>query len=670
MKKRTLAKPDLVRLFLVPLAVNLAFSSQFNTPSVKTPVKTPVIEQLLHENQIAFETQLQAPPTSGNFPKDIIVRIPAKDNLKNSSSPIACASMLVDQGFCASNISFLLRLIDAYSETQLPYDLQLILPAADAAFLPDDSPPRYDRISSLIPTAGATKEVCALIVSQGLEDTSVISLQAGGNVCPQWLAQTLHRSCTQNAKPVKIERRALYFHKSGVYKENPLLAHLLEHEIPALQITLSGGDDDIAVLSSFLENLTTATVQNTSYRYAFVDTWPGFWINEAQLTFLLIVFCALVLLFVCFISFSSTSKNEAFFKDVARSWFVPLCHVLLCAALLHLFQTVFDTWSGNEVLLFGLKLVPTLFSMFLLIFVQSIFDFRLSLAATRFNSTVFCAFNVVFFSSIDLSLIQVFLAEFVIVALFSHQRNFFLTVFCVVAMIFPFSRIFISIFQGVEQEKITPALIRVSFAENLALAFLMLPFLFQWTKLVLLFTRKISSASKRVRFLRGLLLSAFAAVFAIALFISFALPLAKTLPPPQEPLVVTEVEPSTRLFRTSLATSGSFDLARQEITIMPVEGFSLLRCRMEVSSKAESPVLDCNFGFTLTERGHTTVQIPDCPSDAVRVVLNCPALSPPLISVSVFAADDTGEVYFASQQFSIEGVHEAEGGQSEGMYGV
>lgn len=643
MKKRIIAKPNLLRLVLVPLVADFVFSSQFN--------KTPAIERLLTENRIAFETQLQAPPASGNFPKDIIVKIPAKDNLKNSS-PIACTALIADQEFFTSTPSFFLRLIDTARESNLPYDVLVILPASEASFLERQSPPHYARLSTLLPSPPQDKQVCALIIEQTQETTAVISTQAGGKVAAQWLSQALHLACTQSAKPVKLESRALYFHKSGVYKENPLLTHFLQEEIPSLKITLTGEDSELAVLSRFFENLTTAKTQSISYRYAFVDIWPGFWINEAQLVFLLIVFSLLVLLFICFISFSSSSKNEAFFKDVARSWFVPLSHVVLCALFLSLFQMVFEAWQGNVVLLFGLKLVPTLFSMFLLIFVQTIFDFRLSLAANRFNTTVFCAFNVFFFSSIDLSLMPLFMAEFLIVCLFSLQRNFFLTVFCVAAMIFPFSRVFMSIFSDVQRDKIAPALIHVSFAENIALAFLVLPFLFQWTKLVLLFTRKISASSKRTRFLRGFFLSALAAFFAVCMFISFALPLAKTLSPSILPPQIIQVDSSASPFYTSLSNTGNFDLERTEIHLMPKDEFSFLRCSIEVSSSAQSPVLECNFEFTLDERGLATIWIPDYPDGSVAVVLNWPGGYPPLIKVSVFLADEEGSIFFAQQSFS------------------
>lgn len=646
MKKRILVKPNLVRLFLVPLAANLVFPSKFN--------KTPAIEQLLHENQIVFETQLQAPPSSGNFPKDIIVKIPAKDNLKSSpSSSIACAGLLIDQEFFANNCEFFLRLIDTARGCRLPYDLLLILPASEATSLPQQRPPRYAHISLLLPSPTTDQQVCALIVKQAQEDTAVISTQAGGKVCPQWLAQAVHRACSQNAKPVKLEHRAHYFHKSGIYKESPLLTHFLQEEIPSLQITLAGVDSDLAVLSSFLETLATAKTHNTSYRYAFVDTWPSFWINEAQLIFILIVFSALVLLFVCFISFSSSSKNEAFFKDVARSWFVPLSHLVLCAASLSLFQMVFSAHQGSEILLFGFKLVPTLFVMFLLIFVQTIFDFRLSLAANRFNTTIFCAFNVVFFSSIDLQLMPLFIAEFLIVCLFSLQRNFFLTVFCVASMIFPFSRTFMSIFRDVQRDKIASALIHATFAENLCLSLLILPFLFQWTKLLLLFTRKLSASSKKTRFLRGFLLSTFAALFTVFLFISFALPLAKTLPPPEQQKPITQVDQSDTLFRTTASTSSNFDLERCEIRLMPAEGVSFLRCNIEVSSSAQSPILECNFSFTLYERGHVTIEIPDYPLGDVCVVLCWPMDFPPHINVSVFASDDAGAFFFAEQSFGV-----------------
>ena len=659
MKKRILAKLSLVRLFLLPLAACFAFSSHFN--------QSPKIEQLLFENQIVFEPQLQAPPSAGNFPKDIIVRISSKDNLKNTtSSSLACIALLVDQDFFLSSPDFFLRLINTSRESNLPYDLLLIIKAAEANFLPQETPARYSHLSALLPVPPIGQQVCALILQQTKENTAVISTQAGGKVCPQWLAQALHRACSQNAKPVKLERRALYFHKSGVYKENPLLAHFLQEEIPASQITLSGEDSDLAVLSSFLETFSTAKVQNTSYRYAFVDIWPGFWINEAQLTFVLIVFSALVLLFVCFISFSSSSKNEAFFKDVARSWFVSPFHVLLCAALLSLFQTVFNSWQGDAVLLFGLKLVPTLFSMFLLIFVQTIFDFRLSLAANRFNATIFCAFNVVFFSAIDLSLMPLFMLEYLIVSVFSRQRNFFLTVLCVVAMIFPFSRVFISIFSDVQRDKIAPALIRVSFLENLSLAFLILPFLLQWTKLVLLFTRKLSASSKRTRFLRGAFLSAFAAFFASAMFISFALPLAKTLPPPEQKIAISQSNTGTPLFHTSFSTSGNFDLERTQIRLTPADGFSFLRCRIDVSSSAQVPAVECNFDFTLDERGHATICLPDFPLGAVNVVLNWPEGFPPLIKVSVFLADEAANIFFEQQSFDTASADN----QSEGSSGV
>ncbi|WP_296013781.1 hypothetical protein [uncultured Treponema sp.] len=657
MGKKFLLKAMCFLFFFAAIFTQNLFSQE-NIETNLNICTTKEIENFLTQSKISFEIQDIAPPNAGNFPKNILVEIPADKNSKEddtNKSGISDVFFVFSQEFFLEKKEFIADFIDSTYKKKLPYNCIISFTADNESFPLPSAQAAKTATEELAKSIFSSESACAILIRNEKNAPPFIFTEGAGTISPQWIVQTLKKSCLQNQKPMGVKTSMLYIYKPQYYKNNRRLSAFLQNEIPAAEIPLGHAQKDANILSDIQDNLISARSQTWNKHYNFIPLGIyGLWLNEAQLTTVYLFFTISVLFFICFYSFTYTGKNEAILKDMSRTWFSIPAYIIITAAFLTLFQKLFFFTAENGVLYFGLKILPTVLAMFLLVFVQILFNFRISLSANRFHGIILSALNVFIFSALDLSLMFIFIIEYLIVFLFRKRKSLFFSIPCIFLMTIPLLWIAASVFVDIDQRKISN-LTDTTFFENLIFSFAILPFIFQWIKLILVSHIKEFKSSKKILFLQGILVSIAGAGIICAIFFAAAKLVQGNISAPRKNqtqiLENAEIHPAKFLW----SKKAKFSIFENSLQIVPENGFKILRCFATFESTDELPFYECNFDYNFISENKVSIEIPDAPENELKILFMSENELQLEAEIELFMMNANGQLFHFTEKVRNEG---------------
>ncbi len=619
---------------------------------------TKEIEDFLTQNKIPFEDKGIAPQDAGDFPKNILVEIPADKNNKEdgaNKSGITDVFFVFSHEFFLEKKEFLADFIDSTYKKKLPYNCIISLTAENESFPLPSAQAAKTATEELAKSIFSSESACAILIRNEKNAPPFIFTEGAGTISPQWIVHALKKSCLQNQKPMGVKTSMLYIYKPQYYKNNRRLSAFLKNEIPAAEIPLGHTQKDLNILSDIQDNLISARSQTWNKHYNFIPFGIyGIWLNEAQLTTIYLFFTISVLFFICFYSFTYTGKNEAILKDMSRTWFSIPAYIIITTAFLTLFQKLFFFTAENGVLYFGLKIFPTVLTMFFLVFIQILFNFRISLSANRFHGIILSALNVFIFSALDLSLMFIFIIEYMIVFLFRKRRHIVFSIPCIFLMTLPLLWIAASVFVDIDQRKISN-LTNTTFLENLIFSFAILPFIFQWIKLILVSHIKEFKSSKKISLIQGLFVSVAGAGIICAVFFAAAKLVQGNFSAPRKNqtqiIENAEIHPAKFLW----SKKSKFDIFENKLQIVPENGFKILRCFATFESKNELPFYECNFDYNFISENKVSIEIPDAPENELKILFMAENELQLEAEIELFMMDSSGKIFHFTEKVRSEG---------------
>lgn len=657
MGKKFLLKAMCFLFFFAAIFTQNLFSQE-NIETNLNICTTKEIENFLTQSKISFEIQDIAPPNAGNFPKNILVEIPADKNSKEddtNKSGISDVFFVFSQEFFLEKKEFIADFIDSTYKKKLPYNCIISFTADNESFPLPSAQASITATEELAKSIFSSESACAILIRNEKNAPPFIFTEGAGTISPQWIVQALKKSCLQNQKPMGVKTSMLYIYKPQYYKNNRRLSAFLKNEIPSAEIPLGHAQKDLNILSDIQSNLISARSQTWNKHYNFIPLGIyGLWLNEAQLTTIYLFFTISVLFFICFYSFTYTGKNEAILKDMSRTWFSIPAYIIITAAFLTLFQKLFLFTAENGVLYFGLKILPTVLAMFLLVFVQILFNFRISLSANRFHGIILSALNVFIFSALDLSLMFIFIIEYLIIFLFRKRKSLFFSIPCIFLMTIPLLWIAASVFVDIDQRKISN-LTDTTFFENLIFSFAILPFIFQWIKLILVSHIKEFKSSKKILFLQGILVSIAGAGIICAVFFAAAKLVQGNISAPRKNqtqiLENAEIHPAKFLW----SRKAKFSIFENSLQIVPENGFKILRCFAAFESTDELPFYECNFDYNFISENKVSIEIPDAPENELKILFMSENELQLEAEIELFMMNANGQIFHFTEKIRNEG---------------
>lgn len=423
-----------------------------------------------------------------DFPYNVSVRIPASEK---SAAPNERTSLILaftmEDAYTQRDFftSFLRRL----KELKNDCDIILLFSYGDEEI--DAGMPQIKGTDVFAKNIETPDDYAAVCVDFNARKKAAIEPGGGGTVSPDWLVLRLIRACDENNETYALRGGGFNsLFRLSLIESDERTAFFLTREIPCASVSFPSADERAnAVLTSFVFSYTAAGSASWDRHYILLPT------NTAVVNFdeRFIVLCFMIISFVslfilCEFSFIADKKNrKKIRRDVLRLWYIlPLTALIASLSLeasqmlAHFLAAVFGIGTLVQ---FILKIAAA----FIIVTSLYLFQIRqqgiLKKQAYAYILTLASVVNIFIFAAVDISLFFLFTAEYIIVYLSRplKRTGFLITLFFIMGL--PFLPYAVQII-NFGRTNAFRTVAYSPFSENVLLAFVFLPFLIQWFRII------------------------------------------------------------------------------------------------------------------------------------------------------------------------------------------
>lgn len=626
----------------LPFSIIVDFDSAGNIPAA---VGEPVADANNADTDTVITADIpgmgteQSQDTAGwNTPPQIVLSIPQE------------MAVVMDTGFYT--------LLEIFRDSDIPVSVRILLTAGDFPLL--ETPGR-----DLIPTGTGiflsetepTANTAVLVFSppdSGSPDRPVLIPGSGGYMSPLWLIRQIQ---------LDMPRNSLLSYRLNLAPEDSRLRAFLEEGFAAAAVRFN--PSDLAQVQTVQE-----TVLQTIYNfvpnnnpnldtgnYLLIETPRKIWIPEYILVVVYIITAALVTAASC--GFSITGKKSGTRKqDLAHVWYLIPITILLSALSLYGGQHIALALSGSTGNSpFSVLIIKTFCSFFfvsLLFIAQVQFRVPVSQVVYGYLLSLVAVLNIFIFTSFDIVLLVVFLAEYFIIVLARITRRLVPLIVSACLMFIPFIPFAVAIWNNLAPEKIM-TLTQPGPAGNILYACILVPFQIMWLRILVRMniygkTRKIPR--------RKALITTGIIIIGLLIFIAGSFSAASwyleqrslqqtaffdTSPVPYQDIIQNQSFPASYEVQIQRTPYLKLQTIRLSMSVPDV----VLRYDVSVSAPAAFPVYDAEIPYDTVETDNGTTAfflIPDAPASDLSFAYTAPAEYEQYITVKIYTQDSGGTV--------------------------
>ena len=391
--------------------------------------------------------------------------------------------------------------------------------------------------------------------------------------------------------------------------------------------------------------------------YLLIETPRKIWIPEYMLVVVYIITAALVTAASC--GFSITGKKSGTRKkDLAHVWYLIPITILLSALSLYAGQHIalaLSGLTGNSP--FSVLIIKTFCSFFfvsLLFIAQVQFRVPVSQVVYGYLLSLVAVLNIFIFTSFDIVLLVVFLAEYFIIVLARITRRLVPLIVSACLMFIPFIPFAVAIWNNLAPEKIM-TLTQPGPAGNILYACILVPFQIMWLRILVRMniygkTRKIPR--------RKALITTGIIIIGLLVFIAGGFSAASwylgrrslqqtaffdTSPVPYQDIIQNRSLPASYEVQIQRTPYLKLQTIRLRLSVPDV----VLRYDVSVSAPAAFPVYDAEIPYDTVETDNGTTAfflIPDAPASDLSFAYTAPAKYEQHITVKIYTQDSGGTV--------------------------
>ena len=437
------------------------------------------------------------------------------------------------------------------------------------------------------------------------ENTTEIIPGGGKDSSPSWLIKRLSKAFYKNKIDFTLQSSNLTtLYRFNLLREDENTAKFLKEHIPSCAITIpvsSQSEEKFSLLiSDFIKSYTQEnTSQWDRHFYTLTIGKRIFYFDEFFITILFIVTIILNLLFVCTmpVKLKNKTKNnkKSFSQKILTSWPLAIFTILITLLSLSVSQTFIILLS--KIIPFSPYIKVTLkILLSLAVFALELFIIKKKNAISTeefysYLTTISCAFNLILFALIDISLFFLFLIQYIIVLISKNIKKIIPLSVLFIFLLFPYIPYFVQ-FLKYASENSFEKLIDSSLAVNISVSFAILP--------VQLFTMRLISKLKSIIAMTDEKNRHFQKQNIIAIMSSFALFLLIFI-------IILNFLPDTFSTQKKEAEQKTFITQQDDLILLDYIKYSYLeettvflditllknaeQCQISVSNESENPVI-------------------------------------------------------------------------------
>lgn len=599
---------------------------------------TEKVSEFLTSQNISHSFSPLVSSEDGDFPENITVLIESSGEDKNSTS-IKNVVFAFTQEHFMEDPNLVFGFISGIKELNLPYNSVILLSACDNNVIFEESTSLINGTKQFVSSIENIESYCAVCFTIQKGKRKSIFYSGTKEISPLWIINTLNQCTRENGISTNPTSSFFYKIKPRTSRIDRRTDFFLTEGIPSAGISVT--ESDLNLMLSIAEK--TVSSRNDSWDRHYIFTHIGkkvIFFNEASFIFIFILFSTAVLFSLCFSSFFTTSNNFAKLEDLKRTFFLIPAVILLTTLILFFGQFAFSFLKNMPAVLFGIKLFFTCCLTFLILLIQLHYNFFISYAAFSYQMLIVSAFNIFIFSALDISLMFIFFAEYIILLFVSKRKNKYILSAGFILSLLPFVYLEFKFFSTAHNDVIL-RFVNSGFSGNVLTALVIFPFQLQWIRLILSFGLTESNSTKNRKTLVKkysaaivISLSVLVLMYSLALFISTDAAENSTY---NIPLKVNKELPAEN-FQVQLSKSNFFNLQTNTITIKS-EG-NIIRYKVQIKNQNSLPVFESNFDYLTDSSGAVSFILPDYPGNNIEIIFTSEKDSISLVEVTAYVKDE------------------------------
>lgn len=617
------------------------------------------LEEALLQDKYSLEIDLLKGSLSKDFPYNIIIKDKNQHYYEEKSDKVC---IIISQIYAVKHYEALKGLFELVNKEA--GSLEILLSANDEAIHPS-IPPSLQGIQTYIENKSDLTHFYAIIIRENEKNSKSsfkLDIGAKNRLSPLKLVKVFIEKFNTYKLDFSIKGSFSSFVRLQLVEDNPVLAYLLTNEIPALAIHANEEDlpELIQLISEHLNENKNLEILEESSQYNFFHIFNQFFsVSEFQLVSLILIFAFIILLIIVFFPFLLGRNRFIHKQELKKNW--PLLPILVIANALfyyvsqNLIEVFFPEFHSLPQFVFLIKLIFSLFFIFLISLAQIIFKFPLSSIIYGYLGSFIALINIFIFTFIDISFFIPFSLEFLVLIITSNFRQKKGLFFTLLLMTLPFLPYLL--FSDTEViNNLFRLSSQTSFFGNILLALILIPFQIVWIKILI----RMKHFGKQ----KGLTLKKFlidigmnlAAMICIIAFVQFLI--HKNI------IVQDKIEKTNTISRVegnyiTHKTKKNFNYDTLDIELLIKSSLLLVRYEIKIHSPSILPIYEANYPYDiLTEPEWAIFNLDDYPPEELTLRFSSQASLDISVFVKAYLLDD-GKLVLNEEEFIIRGENES-----------
>ncbi|MGI5173652.1 hypothetical protein H0R92_08635 [Treponema sp. OMZ 840] len=455
-----------------------------------------------------------------------------------------------------------------------------------------------------------------------------------------------------------IKDSFLSLYRLGLTQSDPLISTWLTAHIPAVMFKTNAEHPNYLLngIEQCIRQYASLQTVGTETHYSIFRIFNRtLWISEKTYIVFLSLAAALTLCLFFIFSFIRGAHRYIHREEFFKTWYLIPLTIGVTALLLFFAQFITAQIIGSrtDAALFFLS-VKTVFAVTFFVFgffplIYYIFKLPLTGFIYGYLLSVAGFLNIFLFAAIDITLILLFIFEYIIIYISRTMRKVFPLIGCMIFMLLPFAP-FINALTGFNSELCFRFISGARFGYNILFAAILLPFLIMIVRILIrfkLWKRRGSEAKSKIR-----MHAVFAAVFFVCFFtvtfaVSFVLRSVYKNKNASQPIETKAV---------SLIPERIVQFERSIFTLKLSSKLPVIRYRIEVRSQTVLPVLESNYPYDMFLKPFTAVfALDDYPPEPFTLSFSAQGINNTVCAVTAYIKTETG-IQTEKLSYTITGV--------------
>lgn len=467
---------------------DIIFSAESDDKTLSGRALSDHVQNSLKSKNLDYFTQDLSPTGQDKFAQNIFIEIFSKNKNPNFDENERSVAILdFSQEDFLKNESDFLSFLEELNSNGLNLDITILFSA-----LTKPSVPPFSRISGsyvFAENASSPDESFAVCVDFVSQSKNALHTGSSGFTSPLWLCMQMSSAFFKSDENFAFPNLISSLYRLGFIHGEKRMADFSRNEIPSVSVSFSDAQKGFSVLKNFLLSYSPKGSGQWEEHYVFIPIGKikkSIILNESVCLTLCMLLAVVTLLSLCMLAFVGKQGEENKYELLKNLYMIPLTLAVSLLGLT-LSQLLLKNFTENAVinpvLVFGLKIIISMFFVSVLYALHNILRLPTDIFIYSYIIQFIAVFNILFFSLRDLMLFVPFGVEYILIFIFRKRKSLPSLIVFLILLVLPFVPYAVDILQKTDTENFQRILF-IKTSGNFSVALALFPFQIVWLKIL------------------------------------------------------------------------------------------------------------------------------------------------------------------------------------------